>query len=266
MVGKHSKKSQQNKNTHVSSQSSTDARKSASPERKTPEPEQKDQNLIEELHRRISALEYRVDVLESQLVITNTVNKHLETKIDEQQQYSRRPCLVVNGMEQPGDEVDNTADAEKVIETLAQESGISKEVIKNNVDKIHPIGKPDKGKQKRIVKFTTHNFKETIFKRHKNKSKNQDHRQYRKPNIKLQPSLTKRRIEMLEFAAKETEDIEQVNFVYADMHGNLKLRLHSPVKNKYVLDFKNEDDMSRIISLLGPDTRVVDEDFAEFEE
>ena len=42
----------------------------------------------------------------------------------------------------------------QVIDTLERECGISPDVIKNNLDKTHPIGRPDEyGKQLRIVKF-----------------------------------------------------------------------------------------------------------------
>ena len=61
-------------------------------------------------------------ILESQLLITQNVNKHLQSKIDDQEQYSRRPCLVVNGMKKPGNEDDENNDFEAVIETLAKES------------------------------------------------------------------------------------------------------------------------------------------------
>lgn len=45
----------------------------------------------EELILKINALERRVDILESQLLITQNVNKHLQSKIDDQEQYSRHP-------------------------------------------------------------------------------------------------------------------------------------------------------------------------------
>ena len=43
-----------------------------------------------------------------------------------------------------------------------------KKVIKENIDKIHLLGKPDEERrQPRIVKFTSDNFKENIYRRHK---------------------------------------------------------------------------------------------------
>ena len=89
-----------------------------------------------------------------------------------QEQYSRRSCLVINGMAKPGHEegADNFDDVKQVIETLEKECGISQDFIKNNLDKTHPIGWPHEyGKQLRIVKFTTDSFKETVFRKHKHR-------------------------------------------------------------------------------------------------
>ena len=97
------------------------------------------------------------------------VNSLLEAKIDCQEQYSRWPCLVLNGMNKPAD-IKNNLD--KVARTLARESNISKGIIIKNIDKTHPISKTDEKRlQRRIVKFTSDSFKEQVFKKHKKKYK-----------------------------------------------------------------------------------------------
>ena len=104
--------------------------------------------------------------------MTQTVNSHLQNMRGAQEQYSRRSGLVINGMAKPGHEegADNFDDVKQVIETLEKECGISQDFIKNNLDKMHPIGWPHEyGKQLRIVKFTTDSFKETVFRKHKHR-------------------------------------------------------------------------------------------------
>ena len=65
-------------------------------------------------------------------------------------------------MNEPGDDRN---DLDKVAETLARESNISKDIIKN-VNKTYPISKTDeKGLQHRIVKFTSDSFKGKVFKK-----------------------------------------------------------------------------------------------------
>ena len=71
-------------------------------------------------------------------------------------------------MMEPQEEDDHNFNSEKFITTLSKESGIQKD-IKENTDKIHPLGKPDEeGRQLRIVEFTSDSFKETIYRQHKN--------------------------------------------------------------------------------------------------
>ena len=57
-------------------------------------------------------------------------------------------------------DVDNVA-------TLEKETGINKDVILNNIDKSHPIGPVENGKQLRIVKFRSDNFEKVICKKYK---------------------------------------------------------------------------------------------------
>ena len=55
--------------------------------------------------------------------------------------------------------------------------------------------------------------------------------------------------------------MEDVKFPYANMHGNLKLILNNPIKNRYVIE---EEVITNIITLLGPDMARIDEDFEEY--
>ena len=124
----------------------------------------KQQKDIDYLVKRVRYLESKISEPEGCLFVTQRVNSLLEAKIDCQEQYSRRPCLVINGMSEPADDEN---DLDKVAETLARESDISKGIIIKNIDKTHPIRKTEKkGLQRRIVKFTSDSFKEEVFKKH----------------------------------------------------------------------------------------------------
>ena len=175
--------------------------------------------VIKSMQVKIHALEAKVYELEGQMNVTQTVNSHLQNMVDAQEQYSRRPCLAINGMAKPGHEegADNSGDVKQVIETLERECGISQDVIKNNLDKTQPIGRPDwYGKQFRIIKFTTDSFKETVFRKHKHQRNAYIERQKRsgKPvqiNAKLQPSLTRHQIGLLKFANSQFEGAKILN-------------------------------------------------------
>ena len=93
-------------------------------------------------------------------------------------------------MEAPGDEVNNSENAENVLSILATESGIDKNIIANNIDKVHPIGATLNNNQQRIVKFKTNSFKEKINMAQKERKK----RDKRRRPVSFKPSLTRRRI------------------------------------------------------------------------
>ena len=100
-------------------------------------------------------MEGRISELESQIGITQTVISFFQTKIDNQEQYSRRPCLVINGLEELGDE----DEIQKIAVTIEEETGISRNTVIKNLNKTHPIGQvDDAGKRKRIVKFISDSF------------------------------------------------------------------------------------------------------------
>ena len=211
------------------------------------------QKTIDKLMKRIITLEGKFHELEGRLLITQTVNRHLESMIDSQVQYSCRPCLVINGMAEPRNESD---DEKLVVSRLKEETGIDEDVIQQNIDKIHPIGQPEDGKQRRIVKFTSDSFKERVFMKHKQRKKPciEKQKKTNKPvsiRFNLQPSLTKRRLELLQYAKEKLAAVKEIKFPYADMHGNLKVVLNTPIRNRYVVGFKTKEDVGQILESLG---------------
>ena len=170
------------------------------------------------------------------------VSTFLQTKTDNQEQYSRRPCLVINELEEPGDE----DEIQKIAATIKEETCISRNTVIKNLDKTYPIDQvDDAGKQKRIVKFTSDSFKETVYKNQEEKQKKLTAEQKRKKQqihvrIKFQPSLTKLHVKLLGLANERFREVDQVKFAYADIHGNINVMLRSPVQRKYVLRIQSE--------------------------
>ena len=58
--------------------------------------------------------------------------------------------------------------------------------------------------------------------------------------------------------------MEEVEFLYADVHSNLKLILNTSVKSRYVIDFKTEEDITNLIYSLELNADLVDEDYREY--
>ena len=207
----------------------------------------------------IHALETKVYEFEGRINVTQSVNSHLQNMVDVQEQYSLRSCLVINGMVKPGHEegADNSDNVRQVIKTLERECRISQNVIKNNLDKMHPIGYPDEyGKQLRIVKFTTDIFKKTVFRKYKHCRNSYIERKKHSGKlvqikVKLQPSLTRHQIGLLKFANSQFEGAKNIKFAYAGMHSALKAMLNAPVRNKSILEFKIKMEVMEILNLTG---------------
>ena len=142
---------------------------------------------------------------------------------------------------------------------MKEETGIDEDGIQQNIDKIHPIGQPEDGKQCRIVKFTSNSFnKERVFMKHKQQKKAYTEKQKKanKPvsiRLNLQLSLTKRRLDILQYAKEKLAAVKEIKFPYADMHGNLKVVLNTPIRNSYVVGFKTKEDVCQILASLGTD-------------
>ena len=45
------------------------------------------------------------------------------------------------------------------------------------------------------------------------------------------------------YAYKISDKLHNVNFIYADIHGNLKLRLNEPINNKIVYPFRDKQEL-----------------------
>ena len=68
--------------------------------------------------------------------------------------------------------------------------------------------------------------------------------------LNLQPSLTKSWLELLQYAKEKLTAVKEVRFPYADMHGNLKIVMNTPMRNRYLIGFKTKDDIGQILAYL----------------
>ena len=162
--------------------------------------------------------------------------------------------MIVSGLRKPGKDETNDEDSKRVILAIASEAGLDEEEFTMHVDKVHPVGGTKNGKQSRIIKFTTHSFKEKVFLKHKQIKKNDTEKRKQNPKLKsriqlnVQPSLSRFRIELLKKANETIEDNRNFKFAYADMHDNLKFILNNPLNGKYAKNFRNENDIIDIVS------------------
>ena len=66
---------------------------------------------------------------------------------------------------------------------------------------------------------------------------------------------------MLKYTKEKVDDVDEVRFIYADMHRNLKVVLNPfPLHRKFVFDFQTESDICRLLSQLSGS----DEDYKNY--
>ena len=117
----------------------------------------------------------------------------------------------------------------------------SKEESDFEYNKIPKHGKVTGTRQNVIVRFRSHQYPSDLYYARK-KIKN--------CNIRLKPSLTKKRTELLRNATERIEDdnTQGIQFVYADFNGNIKIRLNEIYRERYVHTINSIEHLEEIIN------------------
>ena len=108
-------------------------------------------NKFDELEREHKKKNEKIKELEETIDNLTEKNKSLTSDVDELEQYSRRNCLLLHGVQE--NENENTDDI--VLKTMSEELDI--EIKENDLDRTHRIGnrnRKDGKPQAIIVKFT----------------------------------------------------------------------------------------------------------------
>ena len=202
---------------------------------------------LSDLKARVDSLEETVVKLDSKLAISTRVNEVLRTDLDRLHQYTRRSCLVIHGIPTNVSETETQVE-EKVRTMIAKDLQLDDNTTKDiitDIDKAHRIGKRnDNNQQAVIVRFKSHS-KRTIVYRQRPKAHFVDG-SYVSPNIKIRPSLTPYRIDVLENARKMVENIPDIAFVFADVFWDLKARVKTN-DGHIIKGFTTLDDLSHLI-------------------
>ena len=130
----------------------------------------------------------RIDVLEARVAMLESHVQHLQKSHESQEQYSRRLCLRIDGIESP-----KGGDHEKAEQYLDKVKKVFEELDVELPDAVigraHRIGakKIVKGRssQQMIVRFTTWRDVSGVYRRKRSK------------NVKIHLDLTKRRLDLL---------------------------------------------------------------------
>ena len=122
----------------------------------------KQNEKITSLERKLGHLDSNNVVLESQLALAKHVTDVLREKLDDQEQYSCRPCMVIEGIRSRENETEASL-TNSVIDIIKSDLQLP-DVTVNDVSKCHKIGPTDNdGKQNITIKFTKHSTATKLF-------------------------------------------------------------------------------------------------------
>ena len=162
---------------------------------------------IKSLSDTVSTQERKINILGDRLAVISSALEHLKVNADNQEQYSRRTCLRINGIKAEKNET-----AEKCLEKVKKVCQDLKVNIPDECfDRAHRIGKD---KKCMIVKFTSFRYR-TLLYRNRNKD----------GPVKIHLDLTKHRLNLLDKAKELMTENCGVNFVFADVNCNTVARM-----------------------------------------
>ena len=198
--------------------------------------------LIKSLEGKMANIQGQVSANLSLQFVRDRVTDELKQQLVNLQQYTRRYSTVVAGIDKVDNETNDSL--KKEVEAILAETNSATSM--NDVDKFHRVGPLRDKAQDIIIRFKSHTAKEVFYLNRK---------QIKKRGVKVRPSLAPARRELLEEAINVLKDYEtgdyqlsnMPHFVYANVHGNLKLKMSHAVKGRMFFDFKSLVELNNLI-------------------
>ena len=187
------------------------------------------EELILNLEKRINDQNRKIEKLESNLAIReNTINvllnrlDSIEVVADNNEQYSRRSCLRIHGIEYEDGNIDNSMD---VLEKCYEEVKVP--FNKSDIDRVHRIGKTTQinGKSTKsiIVKFKSWESRKKFYQARPKIDPKSLEKPGSSPFI-VSLDLTKRRYDLLKYAKGIINDNDKVAYGFADINCSLGIK------------------------------------------
>ena len=198
---------------------------------------------LENQAEEIKNLRSRHNELEGRIAVLENLVKLQEIKSDDVEQYSRRLCLRVNDI--PLKSAETNRDLENQLENEFINMGLN--IPKEAIDRVHRVGRKyevdevDRDgvvtgvslKQQVIIRFSTWSHRTQVYKARK-----------RSKFMKFKVDLTKRRVNLLSRARSLIENVEGIDFVFADVN----CRLNVKFSDERVKAFNTETELANIIA------------------
>ena len=210
---------------------------------------QKLYNLLQNDH--ILKLESRIENLEGTLIQNNaklTVRDHviqaLRGEVNRLQQFTRRYCVTVAGIQKERGE--NAATLRQKVTNLVTE--VNSDTKVEDIDKFHRNGRITNGnEQEIIIRFRSHAAKEQFYKARKNLPPTRKEVKIRPSLSRNQKSLLKEAQTFVEESNLKNEDLyaNPVEFVLANVHGDIQVKLKEKFKGNHFITFNSIQELTR---------------------
>ena len=203
--------------------------------------------MIKALQQKINLMDQKFIEVFAEMALSSHINSILTEKLDSLSQYTRRSCIIIEGIPVvEGESVNQIEESAKNV--LTENLGFNKSTVESEIDKAHGIGPGKQNHQQVIVKFKSHKFQERVYNERKNCQDN---------SFKFRPSLTKRRENLLFKTRCELEGINNFHFAFTDGHGNIKVKTKQRINNKMFFNIRNMKDIADIMVTLDANDNTV---------
>ena len=185
------------------------------------------EEILSKFETKIKEQDDKIHELESRVVIQEQTINNLLVKCDDNEQYSRRSCLRIHGIESHNNEKN-----EDVIEKVREcYDSLNLPFNEEVIDRVHRIGKEYKdrnsGKQVKsiIVKFKSWKSRQQLY--NARPRVQNDGKKKPRQNFSISVDLTRRRYNLLSEARGIVKDINAINFAFTDINCSLGLRFNN---------------------------------------
>ena len=168
-----------------------------------------------------------VKKLEDKIAVMSASVDHLKSQADNHEQYSRRYCLRIKGIE--NEENETSVDCVRKVTEVCESLNYTVEA--SDIDRAHRVGKDRKTM---IVKFFSFAKRTNLYKARKNNEES---------GVKIHLDVTKSRLNLLDEADKLIVDTGPVDFVFADINCNTVAKM----KNNRFKFFNNLDQFKKLL-------------------
>ena len=193
--------------------------------------------LLKVQNEKIVQLESSVAILQSHVTSLKEENIKLAKHSEENEQYGRRLCVRVGGIEY---DESRSETADQVLENVKSKWEQADVVVPDSViDRAHRVGMPYNDRvtgakcQDVIVRFPTFRHRTMVYRKRKSME-----------GVTVRLDLTKQRYDLLKEARKLVDGHPNVKFVYADINCRLKVKFNEGIDQFF-------ESMEKLNSLLN---------------